>query len=155
MARPVRHVRLREGDREVLESMISSRTSSRRVVKRASIVLAAAGGVSAEVIHRRIGPSKPTVKRWLDRYETEGIKGIVADHPRSGRPRMITAHMEMAVVWRALHERPPGGSRWTQRLMAGVTGLHHTQVGRIWRAHGVAPHASEHFTHSEHGPIRS
>jgi hypothetical protein len=48
-------------------------------------------------------------------------------------------------VRKALEEKVPHGTHWSTRLMAKETGLHATQISRIWRAHGLKPHRIETF----------
>jgi transposase len=145
MPKPARSIRLRRGDRDTLERWLRSRTVPQRLVERARIVLASADGAPAHVISEEVGISRPTVQRWLDRYETEGLTGIEQDRPRPGRPRRITPEVEADVIRRTLHERPPQGTHWSTRLMAAETGLHHSQVARIWKTHGIKPHRVEYF----------
>ena len=40
-----------------------------------------------------------TVTLWRDRYEAEGVAGLVKDAPRSGRPRTITNKKVAEVVY--------------------------------------------------------
>ena len=136
---------MRRGDRRTLERWIRSRTTSQRLVERARIVLGSAEGKPAHLIGAEVGASRLTVQRWLDRYEADGIAGIEEDRPRSGRPRTVTDEVEAEVVHKTLHEAPPEGTHWSQRLMASVTELHHSQIGRIWKAHGIKPHRVEYF----------
>lgn len=145
MPRPARQIRLRRGDRKTLERWIRSRTTPQRMVERARIVLGSAEGKPAHVLSSEIGTSRLTVQRWLDRYEEDGVAGIEEERPRSGRPRTITDEVEADVVRMTLHEQPPEGTHWSQRLMAQVSGLHHSQVGRIWKAHGIKPHRVQYF----------
>ena len=141
----IRRIRLRPGDREELESWVRARTTPQRRVERARIVLGSADGLSARAPRREVGVSLPTVKRWLDRYEAEGLAGL-EDRPRRGRPRTsVTAEVEAEVVRRTLEEDPPRGTHWSTRLMAEAAGLHHSQVARIWRAHGLKPHLTRTF----------
>jgi hypothetical protein len=84
------------------------------------------------------------VQRWLDRYEADGIKAL-GDLPRSGRPRKITPEVEAQVIRKTLEEAAPNGTHWSTRLMARETGLHFTQVGQIWRDHGLKPHRVKTF----------
>ena len=136
----IRRIRLRPGDRKELESWVRARTAPQRRAERPRIVLGSAGGLSARALRRKVGISLPTVKRWLDRYEAEGLAGL-EDRPRPGRPRTrITPEVESAVVRRTLEEDPPSGTHWSTHLMAEAAGLHHGQVARIWRAHGLKPH---------------
>ena len=136
---------MRPGDRKELESWVRARTTPQRRVERARIVLGSADGLSARALRREVGVSLPTVKRWLDRYEAEGLAGL-EDRPRRGRPRTsVTAEVEAEVVRRTLEEEPPRGTHWSTRLMAEAAGLHHSQVARIWRAHGLKPHLTRTF----------
>ena len=146
MPLPIRVTELRRGDRARLEQWIRGRTTPRRLVERARIVLASADGASGDMICRTLGVSRPTVSRWLDRYDADGAPGLEADRPRSGRPKQITPDDEAALVEATLHTAPPdGGTHWSTRLMAAQTGLHQTTVSRIWRAHGLKPHQVDYF----------
>jgi transposase len=145
MPKPARSIRLRRGDRKTLERWIRSRTSPQRLVERARILLGSADGLPAHIIGQDLDISRPTVQRWLDRYEEHGLAGIEEDRPRPGRPRTITAEIEETVVHKTLHEKPPEGTHWSTRLMATAAGLHHSQVARIWKAHGIKPHRVEFF----------
>ncbi len=141
---PIRRIRLRRGDQQELEGWLRARTTPQRQVERARIVLGSADGLSGRALSRQIGVSLPTVQRWLDRYEAEGLEGL-EDRPRPGRPRQITPQIEAEVVRRTLEEKPPQGTHWSTRLMAEVIGLHHSQVARIWKAHRLKPHRVRYF----------
>jgi transposase len=136
MAIPTRRIRLRRGDRARLETWLRTRTIPQRQVERARIVLGSALGKSSYELAEELGLSRPTIQRWLDRYEAEGLQGL-EDRPRSGRPRTVTPDVEAEVVEKTLKEDPPQGTHWSTRLMAEETDLHHSQVARIWRAHGA------------------
>ena len=141
MPLPIRVTTLRRGDRVMLEQWVRARMTPHRLVERARIVLASADGRSGEAICATLGVSRPTVSRWLDRYDAEGATGLLADRPRSGRPKQITPDDEAAIVEATLRTRAPdGGTHWSTRLMAEQVGVHQTTVARIWRAHGLKPH---------------
>jgi len=145
MSIPLRSVELSDGDRAVLEEWVRSRTAPQRQVERARIVLLGSeAGQSSRELSDELGVSRPTVQRWLDRYEADGIEGLV-DRPRSGRPRTLTAEIEADVVRRTLEEKPPQGTHWSSRLLAEVMGLHHSQITRIWAAHRLKPHRLRYF----------
>src|SRR5688572_22901730 len=139
MPRLPRVIQLGSGDRPILEGWVRSRTISPRVVQRAHILLASADGSSTKQISTELGLSRTKVQRWLDRYEAQGLEGIDHDRPRTGRPRRITAGVEDEIARITLETQPPHGTHWSSRLMAEVTGLHFTQVARIWRARGIEP----------------
>ena len=146
MPLPVRVTTLRRGDRSRLEAWVRARTTPRRLVERARIVLASADGLSGDDICSQVGVSRPTVTLWLDRYDAGGASALGEDRPRSGRPKMITPEREAAIIQQTLESEPPdGGTHWSTRLMAQVSGLDSTTIGRIWRAHGLKPHRIEYF----------
>lgn len=146
MPLPIRVTQLRRGDRAILEQWVRGRTIQRRLVERARIVLASADGQSGEAICALLEVSRPTVTRWLDRYDREGAAGLEADRPRSGRPKQITPADEAAIIHKTLEERPPdAGTHWSTRLMAKVSGVHQTTISRLWRAHGLKPHQIAYF----------
>lgn len=82
---PAEPLRLRPGDREILESMVRKRTLAQRLVFRARILLYCADGLPHREIKRRLDTSVDTVLRWRNRYEQQGIDGL-QDRPRPGRP---------------------------------------------------------------------
>jgi transposase len=146
MPPPIRSVTLRRGDRAVLERWVRAGTTPQRVVDRARIVLASADGLSGDAICARLGVSRPTVTLWLNRYEADGPPALAMDLPRSGRPKQITLAREAEIVQRTLETTPPdGGTHWSTRLMARVTGVHQSTISRLWRAHGVKPHRVAYF----------
>ena len=146
MPLPIRVTKLRHGDREVLEQWVRGRTTPRRVVERARIVLQSADGDAGDAICRTVGVARPTVSRWLDRYDADGAAGLEVDRPRSGRPRQISARDEARIIARTLNDAPPdGGTHWSTRVMARVAGVHQTTISRVWRAHGLKPHRVAHF----------
>jgi len=146
----LRRIQLRRGDRPRLERLTRSRTAIRRVVERARIVLASADGKSSYAIAEELGVSRPTVRRCLDRYESEGWSGVEQDRPRSGRPKRVTPELEARIVERTRTQPPPdGGTHWSTRLMAAEVGLNQTTISRIWRAHGLQPHRFEYFKLSQ------
>ena len=107
-------------------------------------MLGAAGGKSSYVLSDELGFSRPTIQRWLDRYEDDGLEGL-EDRPRSGRPRTVTLDVEAEVIRKTLEEKPPEGTHWSSRLLGNIMGLHHSQVSRIWAAHRLKPHRIRYF----------
>jgi transposase len=128
----------------VLEGWLRTRTMPQRQVERAQIVLGSADGLSGYELSDKLGISRPTVQRWLDRYKAHGVAGL-EDRPRSGRPKRITPEVEAEVIRKTLEGAVPKGTHWSTRLMAKEMGLHSTQISRIWRAHGLKPHRVKTF----------
>lgn len=70
------------GDRDRLEAVVADRNSPHKHVCRARIVLLAAARLGTAAIMRQSGKGKNAVKRWPDRYQTEGVAGLLRDKTR-------------------------------------------------------------------------
>ena len=68
---------MRPGDRREREGRIRARTTPQRRVERARIVLGSAAGSSGRALAREVGVSLPTVQRWLDRYDEDGLAALL------------------------------------------------------------------------------
>jgi transposase len=114
-------VRLRDGDREVLEGWLRSPSLRAGLAQRARVVLLAGDGVGTGEIVHRVGLSKPAVIRWKARYGEEGIAGL-DDRAKPGRPARIDA---VQIVLATLEPPPPrlGVTHWSSRLLADELGL--------------------------------
>ncbi|MGH7578124.1 MAG: IS630 family transposase [Longimicrobiales bacterium] len=147
MANETPVLRLRRGDRAVLEAWTRSRTLQRRLVDRARIVLAAADRQSSRSISQLYDVPRATVLLWTRRYKADGIAGIQQDRPRAGRPRIMTADIETVVIEKTVTEAPPPevATHWSTRLMAKATGYSREAIGRIWRKYALKPHQIKRF----------
>ncbi|MCX2734465.1 IS630 family transposase [Saccharopolyspora sp. NFXS83] len=137
---------LRDGDREVLQGWIRSRSMKSGLVLRARIVVLAADGVAHSEIARRFAISRQTVVSWRARYEEHGIDGL-HDEDRSGRPRTLDRDKLIT----ATLTPPPkkyGVTHWSSRLLAGHLGIAHGTVSKVWREYGVQPWRAETFKFS-------
>ena len=103
-----------------------------------------ADGVTGADVARRCGYTTVQVSRIRRRITEEGIPGIF-ERPRSGRPPVITSRKRAQVVAITLKKPESGLSQWTTREVARRTGVSHTTVHRIWKAHDLKPHRLETF----------
>jgi carbon-monoxide dehydrogenase medium subunit len=86
---PSRFVRgLSATDREQLERLRRQRELATRV----EAVLLSAQRSSIPEIMRRLGVSRPTVTKWLTRFEQSGVSGLLP-RARSGRPPKLTSNV--------------------------------------------------------------
>ncbi len=65
--------------RKRLERLARSATAQRRLVDRARIVLAAAGGASNAEIARSLGFTEKTVRKWRDRFAARSTRAALDD----------------------------------------------------------------------------
>ncbi len=103
-------------------------------------MLLGADGIPTGEIMRQLGTTTPTISRWRDRYETDGIQGLLKDRSRPGRKRRIEETKVREVVDRTLQEKPSNATHWSTRTLATVVGLSPASIQRIWKAHGLKPH---------------
>jgi len=137
---------LRDGDREVLESMLRSRSVSAGLAKRARMILLAADGVGNHEIAERVGGGRTTVIRWRARYEERGLAGL-DDRERSGRPRELD-HRQIVAETLMPPPQKLGVTHWSSRLLGERLKISNTSVARAWRAYGVKPWKAESFRFS-------
>ncbi len=121
----------------------ASGKTAQALASRSRIVLACAGGASNLEVARRLRVSAATVGKWRSRFVSSRLDGLV-DEPRPGRPRTVSDERVEAVIVRTLESAPPdGGTHWSTRQMAAVSGLSQSTISRVWRAFGLQPHRVE------------
>jgi transposase len=80
---------LTAGQQRQLEQTLH-RTCNARVYRRALTILEVSRGLRVEEVARMVGVSRQSVYNWMAQYDLAGCAGSLADHPRSGRPRLWT-----------------------------------------------------------------
>jgi putative transposase len=120
-----------------LERIVRRHTNPLALVHRAQIILAAASGAQNDVLARRLGCTRKTVRTWRARWaaaqaqlavaqaDTDEllaqIEAVLADAPRPGAPDTFSAEQIVQIV--ALACTPPAGvgrpvEAWTPRELA-------------------------------------
>ena len=132
-------------DRQRLERIVSAPTTPQKHVWRAHIVLLSAAGLGTMAITHQTGKSKRAVWRWQERFEAEGVEGLLHDKTRPGRLLPLSADQIRTVVDKTLRETPAEATHWSTRTMARAVGLGKTSILKIWREHGLKPHLSKTF----------
>jgi transposase len=135
-------IELTDEQRQQLQRWARSNTVSVRLARRARMVLLAAQGMDNRQIARELDVGRIQVGRWRERFARDGLTGIEADLPRSGRKRRIDA---AEIVRLTTQSRPDAATHWSTRALAATAGISDTSVLRIWRAHGLKPHLVETF----------
>ena len=133
-------------DEEIQQLEAQSRSApTERVRARCEMILLAHQGLSPAQIAHRLPYARSTVVRFLDRYEAEGVNGLL-DRPRPGRPRRVTEEYEARLLQVARQDPADLGvthPRWTTArladFMAEETGIRITarQVENYLKAHGI------------------
>jgi transposase len=100
-------------------------------VFRARLILALADGQSYSQIMASLQTTAPTISRWKQRFEEEGLAGLDPRH-KGSRPRVADAQVQARIA-RKTQQKPSGGStHWSCRKMAKVLGLSKSTVQRVW-----------------------
>jgi len=131
-------------DRKELESWLRSRSVDRGLAERAHIVLMIGDGMSVTQISRKLQVSRPTVYKWQQRYEQEGVGGL-HDQPRSGRPTKLTEAKIKRILHLTTERIPKEATHWSTRLMAKYAGVTQWQVRQVWAAAELKPHRLKTF----------
>jgi transposase len=133
-------------DRTSLRALTRSNHYDGSVASRAQIVLWWGEGISAPKIADMAGTTKPTVYKWIRRYQESGVAGLV-NIPPPGKPRQVPGSVRGRIL--ALTRQPPpdklGLSHWTSREMAkylkreeGIS-VSHSFVATVWRENDLRP----------------
>ncbi len=145
---PAARLLVSEGDRKELLALTRQRSIPRGILLRVSIVLGAAEGRANHVLARDLSTTVTTVLLWRKRYEGEGLAGLFADRPRSGRPKRISDNKEAAIVEATMKTVPKDATHWSVRGMAASQKVSPATVLRIWKKHRLQPHRVESFKFS-------
>ena len=127
-------LKLRRGDRDMLESWTRSGTIEARFAKRARIILMAADGASNRDIADVVALHYNQVGIWRKRYGELGLAGL-EDEERPGRP-CVYDHDDVLLLVKTVTEEPPeGATRWTMDALAGAMAAHGVPISasQCWR----------------------
>ena len=129
-------------ERQRLEKLARSNTSSVRLARRAKMILLAAQGLDNHAIAAQLGVGRVQVGRWRSRYAEGGLKAIEQDLPRGGRKVRVDHER---IIELTTQTTPANATHWSTRTLAKVAGASATTVARVWRAHGLKPHRVKSF----------
>src|SRR5829696_135432 len=127
-------LRLRPGDRGVLEAWCRAGTVEARIARRARLVLLAADGVSNREIGAIVDMHYNEVAVWRRRYGEFGLAGL-GDEERPGRP-CVYDHDDVLLLVKTVTEPPSNGAtRWTMEALAAVMNGHGVAISpsHVWR----------------------
>ncbi len=138
-------IKLTRSERGKLQRLANGRRTEVRVVSRAQIVLAAAGGLENREIAEDLGVGRETVGRWRSRYADKGLEGITKDLPRGGRKPTRRSKVESRIIRLTTQTEPQDATHWSTRTLAEHLGVSQSMVHRIWKANGLKPHLVKTF----------
>jgi transposase len=138
MGRPISILELTEAEEEELQRRVKASTVSQRDSLRAAIILRRTEGVRQVQVAAELGVSVACVNKWSQRFERDGLEGLLDAKGRGRRPSLAEHKVEQ-VITRAT-QPPKPRTRWTVRTMAAAVGMSPDSVHRIWQANDIKPH---------------
>jgi transposase len=111
-------VELTDGEREVLENLVSGGTEKVRKIKRAQILLACDRGMPDAEVAVAVNCGTATIFRVKRSFVEEGLEQALSERPRPGARRKLTGREEAVLVALACSTPPTGHARWTLQLLA-------------------------------------
>jgi transposase len=139
MANIARPIVLDEAERRELKRLERSRSAPAGMSRRARAVLLLAEEKTGVEVARLTGYTPVQISRIRRRFADERVRGL-AERRHTGRPKTITPRQIARVVALTLKAPPKGLTHWTSREMQAKTGLSHTTICRIWKAHNLKPY---------------
>src|ERR1035441_1547701 len=141
-------VQLTASERKTLKTRARGHKTAHRDRQRALIILLAASTWPTAAIARHPGIAEDTARKWRGRFAGRGLSGL-ADLPRTGRPRRISA-LERAEVCALACQLPAATgvplARWSCPELAAelasrglVSAISASSVRRILADHPVKP----------------
>jgi len=128
-----------------LEQVAQLGRTPQKVAARARIILRLANHEPPAAVAADLRISRMTVRRWADRFVTDGVPGLLRDASRPGRRKQITPAQVHAIVEATLRTQPPAATHWSSRTLAKTQGVSVGTIRKIWRQHRLQPHRVERF----------
>jgi len=135
---------LSEEQRCELNRWAQSRTLPAGDVFRARLILALGDGWSYSQIKQRLQTTAPTISRWKQRFERDGIAGLDPQH-KGSQPRVANAQVQARIARKTQQKPPDGSTHWSCRKMAEVMGVSKSTVQRVWAQARLKPHRLERY----------
>jgi transposase len=142
--RPAKPVQLSKKAAATLDQWCRSTTLPHGQIMRAKIIWQLAEGMSPSVIAAAQWTTAKTVHRWRNRFEAEGIEGLL-ERQRSGRPTVIDKKTVDKVIFFTTKRIPEEATHWSIELMARYAEVTPWQVRQIWKAADLRPHRLKTF----------
>jgi transposase len=103
--------------RSELSKWAQSRTLPAGDVFRARLILALAEGESYRRIMTTLQTTAPTISRWKQRFEQDGIDGLAPRH-KGSQPRVADAAVQARIARKTQQKPADGSTHWSCRKMA-------------------------------------
>ena len=137
-------LRVTDEQRSELTKWAQSRTLPAGDVFRARLILALAQGATYSEIMRSLQTTAPTISRWKQRFEKQGMAGLDPRH-KGSQPRVANAAVQARIARKTQQKPTDGSTHWSCRKMAAVLGLSKSTVQRVWAQTRLKPHRLDRY----------
>src|SRR6202046_96846 len=134
--------------RSELSKWAQSRTLPAGDVFRARLILALAEGISYSKIMQTLQTTAPTISRWKQRFEEQGMAGLDPRH-KGSQPRVADAKVQARIARKTQQKPSDGSTHWSCRKLAKVLGLSKSTVQRVWAQARLKPHRLDRYMASD------
>src|SRR3984957_12286003 len=141
-------LQLTEDQRMELSRWAQSRTLASGDVFRARLILALADGWSYNQIKERLQTTAPTISRWKQRFEQDGLAGLDPRH-KGSQPRVATPTVQARIARKTQQKPADGSTHWSCRKMAQALKLSKSTVQRVWAQTRLKPHRLDGYMASD------
>ena len=111
-------VRLKKGDRERLDEVLSGGVQPVRTVLRALALSHLHDGKSTGEVAAMVRLTPKAVRQIGRRYENAGLEPTLYDKPRPGAAPVLDDSQRQRIIAMVCSDPPEGRARWTVRLVA-------------------------------------
>jgi len=111
-------VRLKKGDRERLDEVLSGGVQPVRTVLRALALRHLHDGKSTGEVASMVLLTPKAVRQIGRRYENAGLEPTLYDKPRPGAAPVLDDSQRQRIIAMVCSDPPEGRARWTVRLVA-------------------------------------
>ncbi len=141
-------LKITDEQRQELSRWGASRTLPAGDVFRARLILALADGESYSQVMRSLQTTAPTISRWKQRFEQDGMDGLDPRH-KGSQPRVADAAVQARIARKTLQQPADGSTHWSCRKMAQALGLSKSTVQRVWAQMRLKPHRLDGYMASD------
>ena len=134
--------------RSELTKWAQSRTLPAGDVFRARLILALADGASYSQIMRSLQTTAPTISRWKQRFDEQGMAGLDPRY-KGSQPRVANAAVQAKIARKTQQKPADGSTHWSCRKMAAALGLSKSTVQRVWAQARLKPHRLDRYMASD------
>jgi len=103
-----------------------------------------ADGASYSKITQSLQTTAPTISRWKQRFEGQGMASLDPRH-KGSQTRVATAVVQARIARKTQQKPSDGSTHWPCRKMAEALGLSKPTVQRVWAQARLKPHRLDRY----------